>query len=101
MIAQNEQHFIDSDFAKDYIMSVVETICPEKKQKFSNIRLSSRTITRLIEELFGNIKSSQQNKLNNLQCLSIGTDEITDATNTVQIGIFIAYSQTLIYLKIL
>ena len=42
------------------MVDVVESICPEKKELFSNFSLSARTITRRIEEMNENLKSSQE-----------------------------------------
>ena len=52
-------------------MSVVETICRKKKQLFSKICFPSRTVTRRIEEMSEDVKSSQQSQLKYLQYLSI------------------------------
>ena len=81
--------FAEVDFVKDCLMAVVEVICPEKKKLFSNISLSARTVTRRIEELSHDVKTRQQDCLNNLQYFSIAIDESTDTTDTPQLAVFV------------
>ena len=68
------------------MVAVVETICSEKKQMFTKCCISSRTLTRRIEEVSKDVKLRQINQLNSLEYLSICLDESTD---TAQLGILI------------
>ena len=53
-------------------MAVAETMCPEKKKEiFSNVSLSARTVTQRIEEMCENLKSSQEDYSEKLQFFSI------------------------------
>ena len=71
------------------MMDVVESICPEKKDLFSNVSLSGRTITRRIEEMYENLKSSQEDYFEKLQFFTIAVDESTDTTDTAQLAVFV------------
>ena len=64
LIAERKKHFTDGEFVKECLMEIVETVCPEKKSFFS-ICLSSRTITRRIEEMSENLKLSQRTQIKN------------------------------------
>ena len=51
------------------MIPAVEIICPEKKKNnFSDVCLSSRTITRRIEDMSEDLKLRQRNQLVNLEC---------------------------------
>ena len=71
------------------MMAVVESICPEKKELFLNVSLSARTVTRRIEEMSENLKSSQEDYFEKLQFFSIAIDESTDTTDTAQLAVFV------------
>ena len=71
------------------MMAVVESICPEKKELFLNVSLSFRTVTRSIEEMPENLKSSQEDYIEKLQFFSIAIDESTDTTDTAQLAVFV------------
>ena len=51
--------------------------------------MSSRTITRRIEDLSDDVELKQKNQVNKLEYFSICLDETTDVTDTAQLGIFI------------
>jgi len=69
-------------------MAVVESICLKKKF-FLNVSLSTRTVTRRIEEMSKNLKSSQEDYFEKLQFFSLALDENTDTTDTAQLAVFI------------
>ena len=73
LIADRKKHFTDGEFVKECLMEIVETVCPEKKSFFS-ICLSSRTITRRIEDMSEDLKSNSQ--IENLEYISLFLDEI-------------------------
>lgn len=60
-----------------------------KKELFSAISLSSRTVTRRIEELAANVRSGLKGILNNLEYYSIAIDETTDMKDTCQLAVFV------------
>ena len=70
-------------------MAVVESICLEKKELFSNVSLSARTVTQRIEEKSKNLKSSQEDYFEKLQFFSIAINESTDMTDTTQLAVFV------------
>ena len=55
LIASSGKPFIDGEFVKKYMNTVVEEVCPEKKDIFNTVSLSASTITRHIEEIGGNV----------------------------------------------
>ena len=59
------------------MMAVVESKCPEKKELFLNVSLSARTVTRRVEEMSKNLKSSQEDYFEKLQFFLIAIDEST------------------------
>ena len=71
------------------MMAVVESICPEKKELFLNVSLSARTVSRRIEEISENLKSSQEDYFEKLQFFSIAIDESTDTTDAAQLAVFV------------
>ena len=89
VIAERKKPFTDGEFVKECLMEVVETLCPEKKNSFSNVCLSSRTITRRIEDMSKDLKLSQTIKIKNLEYISLCLDESTDTTDTAQLSVFI------------
>ena len=64
------------------MLVVVKNICPEKTQFFSNICLSSGTITRQIQELSDDVKFKQGIQIEKSEHFSICLDESTDVTDT-------------------
>ena len=48
-VAKSLKPFTDGEFVKDCMMAVVSKICPEKKDAFNSVSLSSTTITRRVE----------------------------------------------------
>ena len=62
LIAQRLKPFSDGEFVRDCLPAIACIVCPEKKSLFENIRLSRRTITRRIEELSANVKSTLQER---------------------------------------
>ena len=63
------------EFFKELLLKVADVVCSEKKELFSAISLSARTVTRRIEELAANVRSGLEGILNNLEYYSIGIDE--------------------------
>ena len=61
----------------------------KKKELFSAISLSSRTVTRRIEELAANVRSGLESILKNLEYYSIAIDETTDMKDTCQLAVFL------------
>ena len=64
------------------LIAVVNSICPEKTQFFSNICLSSGTITRQIQELSDDVKFKQGIQIEKSEHFSMCLDESTDVTHT-------------------
>ena len=60
-----------------------------KKRLFENISLSARTVTRRIEELSENVKSSLRERASEFAYYSLAFDESTDAKDTAQLAVFV------------
>ena len=82
-------YFTDGEFFKELLLKVADVVCPEKKELFSAISLSARTVTRRIEELAANVRSGLEGILNNLEYYSIAIDETTDMKDTCQLAVFV------------
>ncbi|XP_077968766.1 general transcription factor II-I repeat domain-containing protein 2A-like [Styela clava] len=89
LIAEHMKPFVDGEFVKECLMTVVGIVCPDKEKLFSNISLSARTVTRRIEEMSRDVKRRQRDIINNLQFFSIAIDESTDAADTAQLSVFV------------
>ena len=60
LIARHCKPFTDGKFVKDWVMKMVENICPEKKQDFANVCLSRNTVARRTEDISSDIKRQRQ-----------------------------------------
>ena len=56
-----------------------------KKRLFENISLSAITVTRRVEELAENVKSSLRDRVSEFVFYSLAFDESTDAKDTAQL----------------
>ena len=71
----------DSEFVKECLLTVVEILCPDKRDLFSKISLSARTVTRRIEDLSSDIRTTLQERAQQYEFYAIALDESTDATD--------------------
>ena len=89
LIAEKMKPFCDGEFIKECMLKVVDVVCLEKKNLFSGLSLSARTVTRGVEELSANAKYGFENILQNLEYCCIAIDESTDMTDTAQLALFL------------
>ena len=89
LIAEKMNPFCDGEFIKECMLKVVDVVCLEKKDIFSGISLSTRTVTWQIEELSANVKCGFENILQNLEYYCTAIDESTDMTDTAQLALFL------------
>ncbi|XP_069767039.1 general transcription factor II-I repeat domain-containing protein 2-like isoform X2 [Narcine bancroftii] len=89
LIAEKMKPFTDGDFVKECLMAVVDIVCPENKSLFSAVNLSQRTVTRRIEEMSADIKSSLKVNCENFQFFSIALVESTDLKDSAQLAVFV------------
>ena len=74
---------------KECPQAVSKIICPYKKKDFENISLSRRTVTRHMEELGADIKSSLVKQCSKLETFSLAIDESTDVIDLGQLAVFV------------
>ena len=72
---------------KERLLTVIDIVCPEKRDLFSKISLSARTVTRRIEDLSSDMRTTLQNRAQHLEFYAIALDESTDSTDTAQVAI--------------
>ncbi|KAI6655305.1 General transcription factor II-I repeat domain-containing protein 2 [Oopsacas minuta] len=88
-IAKNMKPFSDGQFVKECIMTAVDLLCPEEKNVFANVSLSSSTVTRRIEDIAKNFKLSLKDVAGQFQYYSIALDESNDLCDTAQLAVFV------------
>ncbi|KAJ8031811.1 General transcription factor II-I repeat domain-containing protein 2B [Holothuria leucospilota] len=79
----------DGEFVKECLTAAADILCPEKKNLFSNVSLSARTVTRRVEALATDVKHSLQDICKSTEYFSLALDESTDTTDTAQLAIFV------------
>ena len=89
LIAKRMKPFTDGEFFKELLLKVVDVVCPEKKELFSEISLSARTVARRVEDLAEYVRKELKDILNSLEYYSIAIDESTDMTDTCQLAVFV------------
>uniref|UniRef100_A0A8C6P2I3 SPIN-DOC-like zinc-finger domain-containing protein n=1 Tax=Nothobranchius furzeri TaxID=105023 RepID=A0A8C6P2I3_NOTFU len=89
LIAKHCKPFTEGEFIKDCVMTIVEKICPSKKQEFANICLARNTVVRRIEDVSRDIKRQLEAKGTEFDFFSLACDESTDASDTAQLLIFL------------
>ncbi|XP_035224841.1 glutamate receptor ionotropic, kainate 1-like [Stegodyphus dumicola] len=88
-IAKPGKPFAYGEFAKEYLHSVVDVLCPSQAQIISNINLSGVTVARRIEDVATYIFSKLKSKGKQFEFYSVAMDESIDVTDTAQVAIFI------------
>ena len=73
LIGKRMKPFTDGEFVKDCLLTVVDIVCPEKRDLFADISFSARTVTRRIEGLASDIKLSLQKRAKQSELFSICT----------------------------
>lgn len=89
LIAKHCKPFTEGEFIKDCVMTMVEKICPEKKQEFANVCLARNTVARRTEDISSDIKRQLGTRGVELDFFSLACDESTDASDTAQLLIFL------------
>ena len=59
-------------------MKVVDKVCPEKRNAFKEVSLSSQTMTRRIEDIGEDLENQLQLKAEKFVAFSLAIDESTD-----------------------
>ena len=89
LIAKNMKPFSDGEFVKECIMTAVDLLCPQEKNVFANVSLSSSTVTRRIEDIAEDFKLSLKDVAGKFQYCSIALDESNDLCDTAQLAVFV------------
>jgi hypothetical protein len=89
ILAARMKPFTDGELVKECLTTVVDIICPEKKHLFANISLSSRTVTRRVEEMSADVKLSLEQRARTFIYYSVALDESTDVSDTAQLAVFL------------
>ena len=89
LIAEKMMPFAEGEFLKEYLMAVVDIVCPEEKSLVSNVSLSRRTVTRRIEDLAADVRGSLKDTCVGFDYFSEALDESTDLKDAAQLAVFI------------
>ena len=81
--------FTDADFVMDCILAAVDVICPEQHDDFKAIPLSALTVTRRVEDLASDVRSSMATNFKTFDVFSIALDETCDIKDTALLAIFV------------
>ena len=71
------------------MLKVCDQVCPEKKQAFSNVSLSRKTIAERTCDLATNLHDQLMERGKDVVAFSLAVDESTDASDTAQLSVFI------------
>lgn len=71
LIAKEGKPFTDSEFVKKCVLSIAGNICPDIVDKFEEVPLSTRTITRRIEDVGDNLLNQLINITKTFQYFSL------------------------------
>ncbi|VDL97694.1 unnamed protein product [Schistocephalus solidus] len=80
--------FTYADFVMDCKLAAVDVICPKQHDAFKATPLSAHTVTRRVEDLASDVRSSMFTKFKILAIFSIALDEKCDIKDTAQLTIF-------------
>ena len=69
-------------------MSVVTSVCPERRTAFESVTLSSRTVRRRIEEMSDDVVNATKSRCRELAFYSLALDKSTDVKDMSQLAIF-------------
>ena len=89
LIGNRMKPFTDGEFVKECLLTVVDILCPDKRDIFGKISLFARTVTRRIEDLSSDIRTTLQERAQKFEFYAIALDESTDATDIAQVAIFV------------
>lgn len=88
-IAKNSKPFEEGDFIKKCFGIASSYICPDMKQNFEQIALSSRSVCRRIDSIHDYLNDKLKLLIKDAAYYSIAMDESTDIKDLAQLCIFI------------
>jgi hypothetical protein len=89
LIAQKCKPIFEKVFIKECLITIVETVCPQRKNLFSDTSLSARTVTRRIEDMSQNLYNELNQISQTFTAYSLALDESLDCTLISQLSVFI------------
>ena len=72
-----------------WILKAADILCPENRQAFANISLTTNTVADRMSDLSADLNSQLKCKLKSLIAFLVAIDESTDITDVAQRAIFI------------
>lgn len=88
-LARASKPLSEGEFLKECMVETAGLLCPESKNKFENISLSRRTVTRRVELIDEDLASELNKKAESFKLYSLALDESNDIKDTAQLLIFI------------
>ena len=87
LTASRLKSFTYDAFVKDCLLAAVDVVCPEKKSLFEAVSLSTRTVTRRVEDLAADVKATLRDRAEAFEFYSLALDESTDKRDTAQLAV--------------
>ncbi|GFU86916.1 general transcription factor II-I repeat domain-containing protein 2A [Trichonephila clavipes] len=85
----NENFVENGNYIKDCLIAVVEEICPQKLEIFTQISVSRQTVERIIENISREMCASLNTVATSFVYFSLALDETSDIKDTAQLAILI------------
>lgn len=88
-LAKASKPFSEGEFLKECMVETAGLLCPERKNKFENMSLSRRTVTRRVELIDEDLASELNKNAESFKLYSLALDESNDVKDTAQLLICI------------
>ncbi|XP_068603631.1 general transcription factor II-I repeat domain-containing protein 2B-like [Brachionichthys hirsutus] len=88
-IAKNGKSLSDGEFIKECLVDSVELICPEKKDAVERLSLSRKAVTKMIEDIAGNLELQLRSKAHHFDFFSLALSQSCDVSDTAQVLVFV------------
>ena len=88
-ISQRNKPFADGEFIKSCMVDAARLVCPEVRNRFENISLSTNTVMRRVQDVSKDILRQLRSACNDFIWYSLALDESNDVQDIAQVLIFI------------
>lgn len=88
-IVKQSRAFTEGEFVKDYMIDVVNLLCPNELDTFQELSLSRTTITRRICDIAEYVTVKSKANFEEFEYFSLALDESTDVRDKAQLLIFV------------